>query len=383
MNDPQGLWELHKLEGVKGHPVAVRPTTQPEEKDGGGNVAPPEAAFPGAFHNADFREPHPEPTAEIPTPQESEAAYEDGFARIWARRIPDQEGSEPGCALEFRLRRHGPGRHRDRFLYVRFSPPARRHDKPRPWRRMLGGLPRKRQGRRHRKLVFAELSRELYWSSEVSGKDIAVQITVALFQLQILPSDASPTTIVKWLQSGRRRAVSDELAWEICSDILRNWSYPEHYRAFRRYVSRYLWFKQKETRGGEELKDCIPEEDVYGKIRESEDEVDFEADGESSSESSLTSKTPTLRCTEDYLAVHDAASILDLSPSYIYKLAKNKKLETTMKNGTISVSNIEFERLRARIDERRKRRIQHELMQHEGIKYETARKNISQIRSRP
>ena len=57
---------------MKGHPVAVCLPTQPEEKDGGGNVAPPEAAFTGAFHNADFREPHLEPTAEIPTPQESE-----------------------------------------------------------------------------------------------------------------------------------------------------------------------------------------------------------------------------------------------------------------------------------------------------------------------
>ena len=72
LNNPQGAWELHKLEGVKGHPVAVRLATQPEGKDGGGNVAPPEAAFTGAFHNTDFREPHLEPTAEIPTPQESE-----------------------------------------------------------------------------------------------------------------------------------------------------------------------------------------------------------------------------------------------------------------------------------------------------------------------
>ena len=72
LNDPQGLWELRKHEGVKGHPVSICLSTGPEEKDGGGNVAPPEAAFPGAFHNGDFREPHPEPTAEIPTLQESE-----------------------------------------------------------------------------------------------------------------------------------------------------------------------------------------------------------------------------------------------------------------------------------------------------------------------
>jgi hypothetical protein len=72
LNDPQGLWELRKLEGVKGHPVCILLPTRPAEEDGGGNVAPPAATFPEGFHNADFRRPNPEPTAEIPTPQESE-----------------------------------------------------------------------------------------------------------------------------------------------------------------------------------------------------------------------------------------------------------------------------------------------------------------------
>jgi hypothetical protein len=66
LDDPEGTWELRKIDGVKGHPVGVFLCSCPGEKgNGGGNTTPQKRAFSAGLFDADFRRPHPEHTAEI------------------------------------------------------------------------------------------------------------------------------------------------------------------------------------------------------------------------------------------------------------------------------------------------------------------------------
>jgi hypothetical protein len=67
LDDPQGAWELRKIEGVKGHPVGVFLRSRPREKsNGGGNTTTQKPAKNAGLFDADFSRPHPEHVAEIP-----------------------------------------------------------------------------------------------------------------------------------------------------------------------------------------------------------------------------------------------------------------------------------------------------------------------------
>jgi hypothetical protein len=67
LDDPQGAWELRKIDGVKGHPVGVFLRPRPGEKgNGGGNATPEKPTKNAGLFDADFGRPHPEHLAEIP-----------------------------------------------------------------------------------------------------------------------------------------------------------------------------------------------------------------------------------------------------------------------------------------------------------------------------
>jgi hypothetical protein len=70
LDDPQGAWELRKIDGVKGHPVGVFLPFRPGEKGNGGrNTTPQKPAFSAGLFDADFAHPHPERPGEIPPSQ--------------------------------------------------------------------------------------------------------------------------------------------------------------------------------------------------------------------------------------------------------------------------------------------------------------------------
>jgi hypothetical protein len=61
VNKANGGWVLGQLEGEKGRPIAL---FYPGKNGGGGNTTPTDAAKTVGENDADFRQPHPEPTAE-------------------------------------------------------------------------------------------------------------------------------------------------------------------------------------------------------------------------------------------------------------------------------------------------------------------------------
>jgi hypothetical protein len=63
VSEPNCGWVLRKLAGEKGHPIALFPPG--ENADGGVNGGLTETAKTGDENDADFRRPHPEPTAGI------------------------------------------------------------------------------------------------------------------------------------------------------------------------------------------------------------------------------------------------------------------------------------------------------------------------------
>jgi hypothetical protein len=67
LDDPEGAWELRKIDGVKGHPVGVFLPSRPGEKGNRGrNTTPQKPAKNAGLFDAHFSHPHPERTGEIP-----------------------------------------------------------------------------------------------------------------------------------------------------------------------------------------------------------------------------------------------------------------------------------------------------------------------------
>lgn len=68
---------------------------------------------------------------------------------------------DSGLCVQLRLRKRGPGRHRDRYIYFRREKSGRRLRHARTWR-ALGGRIESRKASSHRKLSLIRLSRDIF-----------------------------------------------------------------------------------------------------------------------------------------------------------------------------------------------------------------------------
>lgn len=109
----------------------------------------------------------------------------------------DYEKPTRALCLQVGLRKRGPGRHRDRYIYLRIGLAHRRLSQPRAWHRALGGLLPTSQARRHRRLSFARLSRNIYWTPLMPPDDLKAQLIIALVQLRVLPLNCKASS---WLE---------------------------------------------------------------------------------------------------------------------------------------------------------------------------------------
>jgi hypothetical protein len=76
VSNPEGRWELRKLDGLKGHPVALYPPRKNEND--GGNTTTTEGASTADENAVDFRQPHEQQAAEIDPSQTRENSGPDG-----------------------------------------------------------------------------------------------------------------------------------------------------------------------------------------------------------------------------------------------------------------------------------------------------------------
>jgi len=293
--------------------------------------------------------------------------------RAGARLAPDYDASDGTRALEIRFKRRGQGRHRERYLYVKFVPPKRRMDSPRAWRK-IGKILRPRRGHQHRRLGIMELSRVIYWSQEVRSEDIKAQILIFLVQLKLVSDETFFLELVKYVRSFRKE-VSRDIALDVASELAQHWSFPEDFRAFRKYVSKRLLLAERQLQVLPVEGLQIREEELHSKIGDAESEFEFFDEEENLEDSGKSSAAPTLP-TADWMTVQDIASILGVSASYGYKLIKRGALRHDVRDGKLKVPREDIDSISKKfIAKKSKQELQRELVG-AGAKPETARKRI-------
>jgi excisionase family DNA binding protein len=290
--------------------------------------------------------------------------------RAAARLAPDYDSTDGTRALEIRFKRRKQGRQRERYLYVKFIPAGRRLDSPRVWRR-LAKLPRRK--RKHRKLGLAQLSRIIYWNQQVPVKDIRAQILIALIQLKLVSDARFSRDLAKYVQS-IRKGVSRDIAWDVTGELLQHWSFPEDFRAFRKYVSTRLRLALRKILVLQAEESLIRAEDLHREIRNAESE--FEPDDEKGNlEYSRKSNAPFLRIA-DWMTVDDAAFLLGISSSYIFKLIRRGALNKDLRGRRVKIRKEDIEDISKKLTAKKSRQEHQSKLIAAGIKYETARKRI-------
>ena len=295
----------------------------------------------------------------------------DPEVRAAARLAPDHDAPQGARTLEIRFKRRGPGRHRERYLYVKFAPTARRLDHPRVWRK-LGRLPKSGKFRRHRRLGLVELSRIIYWNEEALLEDIRAQIVIAVVQLKLVPTETAVYELVKYIRSFRKW-ISHDTAWDVASELYQYWSFPEDFRAFRKYVS----IRLRVARGRQvlEAKEIpIRVEDLARRIRDAETSIELDDDGEM--KVPRESAPPVLIPTAEWMTVEDAARSLDLSPSYVYKIIKRRGLEAQVSDGRVGIRKEDIDHILGQRAEKILRQQMQENLVAGGVKYAAARKRV-------
>lgn len=314
----------------------------------------------------------------------------------------DYEKADRSLCIQVRLKPRRPGRHRERFIYLRLGQARRRLDQARAWR-VLGRLPKGRQGRRHRRLTSVELSRDIYWTSEMPPDDLKAQLIIALVQLRTLPQDSN---VVSWLYKytqGQRfripiifshepdREESVSIRQITVSRLLSLWSGPEDFRAFRKYIRKTISHvtreelqrfrplpKLGESQDWEEQNrgsDFAHEEDAESNPVEPSKELYKEELQDSWHKSKHTSH-PHQRAPEESFTVPDAAFALKVSSGYIYRQIRCGTLRAAEVRGVARIPRDEFGRLRDMLDRRRRLRAEKINLEESGKSAEAARKAV-------
>jgi hypothetical protein len=246
-------------------------------------------------------------------------------------------------------------------------------DRPRAWRK-VGKILRPRPGHRHRRLGIMELSRVIYWSQEVRAEDIGAQILIFLVQLRVGSDETFFRALAKYVRSFRRY-VSPDTALDVATELVQHWSFPEDFRAFRKYVSRRLLLarRQLQVLPAEEL--LIREAELHSNLGEVESAFERFDEEENLEDSGRSNAPPTLP-TADWMTVQDATSVLGLSASYLYKLIKSGALKKDVRDGEVKIQKEDIYRLLDRVKAKRARQEQQRELEESGAEYEAARKKI-------
>jgi hypothetical protein len=293
--------------------------------------------------------------------------------RAAARLAPDYDASDGARDLEIRFQRRRQGRHRERYLYVRFAATQRRLDIPRAWK-TLGRLPRSRIRRRHRRLGIVGLSRVIYWSEMLPREDVRAQILIALVQLELVSDGTVVHELFKYVRSFRRD-VSSDAAWDVASELLQYWSYPEDYRAFRKYVSIRLQLRLRQFQVLPAKEAPIRMEELYQQTRDAESRFESNDKQGDLDDSGKSTTSPWLRIT-DRISVQDTALILGISPSYVYKLIKRMALRKTACDRKVEIRKEDIHHISERLAAKKVRQQRQRELIDAGAKYGTARKRI-------
>jgi hypothetical protein len=125
---------------------------------------------------------------------------------------------------------------------------------------------------------------------------------IAIAQLSLVPTETVVPNLIL-LVSRFRTSLHQETATEVAADLLLRWSFPEDFRAFRKYLARLLASHRRQSRPiGSAGKTWLPS-----------------GDGAS------------------WVWAQDAGAYLGLSTGYIYKLIDRKSLETNSESGYVKV----------------------------------------------
>jgi hypothetical protein len=317
------------------------------------------------------------PQAEVSLPREERIEGRGFLATL--RLIPDYERGDGSLCVDVRLVRKGPGRHRERFLYLRHDQATRRLEYPRTWR-SLGGSHLRRSHRR--KLTFMELSRDIYWNPKAPSADLRAQVVIVLDQFGLISRRAS----LRWLNTylgqfrvplgtvgssaNARENVRKSIRWSTAAHLLDQWCYPEDGRAFRRYVTNRI---RLETRAYNHTSSTFSlDNESLNRLRQAED--------------SPLQKTHSYRSSDDLaqtigtgnavrVSVSRAAEILGWTRAYLYRLIHQGKVNVTSGKPQ-SITSDEIRRLAEIRILKERRGAEEKALQESGKTPEAARKAI-------
>ncbi len=271
--------------------------------------------------------------------REFRTTIESEHFRARARLLPDYACDEARMLIQLRFSKAGQNSKRvDSIIYVRLNAGQKRLSHPVLWRRALGGL-RGEDSVDH-------LGRDIYWSPSMPLEDPEIQLIIAMIQLRILPQD-NPLGkrlyeyVAKFSVPTRNRVPRTECVHDCVVRILRNWSFPEDWRAWRKYISETLYWVSYEP------------EDSVSRFRRSK-----KWNGEND------------------LTVPDAAEEIDCSPWYVHDLVEDHKLKARKVGGMILIDRKDVERVRSIFSERKKRKAIVRSLTDSGKSFEAARKAV-------
>jgi excisionase family DNA binding protein len=300
--------------------------------------------------------------------------------------------------VQVRLKRRGRRKGRECYLYVRLQAAERRLSSPSIWRRAVRRPTRANP--RHRPSLL-DVSRDIYWTTEVPPQDLKAQILLALIQLGCVPLKSGelrnflasyvcetyriPIPVERCPSSERAQA-RRAIAILSASNMITNWAFPEDYRAFRSYIpevvrrvlKEYLGLGPQETRWrhGE---DCDRDEERLAGLQwvPSEDDTTLDEEGRSAWNSFLSFVRPAARGDlKSEVTVREAAEALNLPPTYIHRLIRQGRLHPIPGGNSIRLSESEMDRVRAVLVRRDELRAKRRDLQKKGLTREAARKDV-------
>jgi hypothetical protein len=293
----------------------------------------------------------------------------------------EKSGDRSPLQMMIRLKRRGSGGHRDRFIYIRYGSASSRLQHAKTWRIAFSGLSKIKEQRPHRKLKALQISRDLYWTPTVPCDDIRAQIIIAMTQFRMVGNEPLQWLTTEYLcrfrirtplgfESNRFRKDCRET---VAADLIRFWTFPESYRAFRKYVFA-------------KIKRFVSSERLTVNVNAGHDmnSWSYETGSKPEFEKKLGHIPPTISEAVPHIpsrgaenrVVRDAAIELKCSERYVYRLIHLHSLNVHDDHSRMVLPTSEFEKLRQILEERRLRRAEVMMLRRRGKSYAAARKSI-------
>jgi AraC-like DNA-binding protein len=162
----------------------------------------------------------------------------------------------------------------------------------------------------------------------------------------------------------------------VAADLIRLWSFPEDFRAFRKYVStRIRRFVLDERSTLNVNADREMDSSSYKPGRKLEFENNLGSIPSTISEDAAQALSPG----EENRPIRDAAIDLECSERYVYRLIHLHSLGVHDDHGRMVMPTNEFEKLRQILEERRQRRAEVMLQRRRGKSHDAARKSVYRL----